>query len=261
MIHALRWARWASALVWVLLWGMLARPSWAQEAATEVDDLDRADTSLVARGLDNLSALENKPIRAISIETAGTLWKSSPRVTSVAIGTPLTASVARMAVDELLETGRFAQARADARPFEDGAILRIVVVPRRVVAGIDVSGGNLDLRRTLTAADIAVGDEVTEDRLEQIRTAIARHYRRSGYDAAKVTITPRDTAEPIEVLLDIEIEPGEQRTVARRIFVIEPKYDQVVGDLKYDYDVGRGDPVDDDALIEADNELAETLRA
>jgi outer membrane protein insertion porin family len=255
-------ARRATSVVLVLVFAtLIARPVWGQRAGAEIHDIDRADASLVARGLDGLRDLAGRPIRAISVETAGKRWKTTRTVRSVAIGTPLSADVARRAIDELLATGAFAQAFADARPFEDGVILRIVVVPRRVVATINVRGANLDVRRTLSAAEIAEDDEITEKRLDEIRTAIRRHYRRSGYDAAKVTIEARDTAEPLEVILDVDIEPGDQRRVARRIFVIEPKYDRVVGDLKYEYGVARDDPVDEDALIEADNDMAETLRS
>jgi outer membrane protein insertion porin family len=221
---------------------------------------DTVGTGLVARELDSLTQLEGKPIRAISVETAGSRWPARHTVRSVAVGTPLSAAVARRAVKELLDTGEYAQAHADARPYEDGAILRVVVLPRRIARVINVTGGALDRVRVLNAAALADGADLTEPRLEQAITAIRQLHRRYGYDDAKVSVEIADTDDPMEVLISIDITAGEARTITRRIFVIEPKFDRVVGELKSEYAVESGERIDEDALLEADNELADLLR-
>ena len=53
---------------------------------------DTAGTGLVARELDTLTTLKGKPIRGISVETAGGRWRARHTVRSVAPGTPLSDS-------------------------------------------------------------------------------------------------------------------------------------------------------------------------
>jgi outer membrane protein insertion porin family len=231
-----------------------------RRAGVEAGGVDAADTGLVTPPSDTLAALAGKPIRAVSVETVGNRWKSRPAVKSVTVGELLTHEVARRALAELLDSGAFAQGYADARAYEDGVILRLVMMPRRVVAGIRVQGDELDKQRMLNAAELAEGDEVTEPMLRRIAASVRSFYRNYGYDRAIVTVDASDTDDPMEVLLDIDIDAGERRTVTRRIFVIEPQLDRLVGDLKQDYEVGAGDDLDEDALAEADNDMVERLR-
>ncbi len=249
----------ASLLVWLTLC-LAGRAAGQEQPGREVSGFDAVDASLTARAEHQLEALAGLPIRAISVETVGRLWQQEPALTSVEIGTPLSAEVARRALSELLDTGGFAQAYADARPYGGGVILRLVAVPRRIIAGIRISGSALDVDRTLAAAEIGEGEEVTERGLSEIVADIRRFYRRYGYDDAEVRIEAKETDHPMEVLLELDIVPGEQRTISRRIFVIEPKYDRVLGPVKHDYAVETGDPIDEDVLIDADNDMAERLR-
>ena len=230
-------------------------------AGVERSGFDSAGPRLVSRSEQSISVLAGRPVRAVSVETTGTMWKSSPKLESVAIGTPLSTEVGRRAIRELLSGGGFAQAWADARPYQDGVILRVVALPRRLVAAIRVSGGSLPAERTLAAAELAEGDEITEPQMARIDAAIRRHYAEHGYDQAVVQLETQDTDDPMEVLLDVTIEPGIQRTVSRRIFVIEPALDRLVGERKHEYAVETGDEIDEDDLREADNEMADTLRA
>lgn len=229
----------------------------------EVTGFEEVTPAVIARGLENLEQLEGLPIRAVSVEELGKLWRGDPpALTTKLVGEPLGSALARAALREILASGRYAQAYADARPYEGGAILRLVALPRRIIAGIKLTGGSLEQRRTLAAAEIAEGDEVTEAGLGRVVAAVQKHYARSGYYDAKVDIQPKDTADEMQVLLEMEIEPGERRKISRRIFVIEPKFDQVLGkNLKQEYEVETGDPVDEDELREADNDMAELLRA
>lgn len=247
--------------------GAVARaqvPETTPGASTEQLGFDAMTPAVIARGLENLALLDGRPIRAVSVEELGTLWLGDvPKLSSVKPGDDLTAVRARTALRELLATGRYAQAYADARPYGEGAILRIVALPRRIVTNVDItSDGDLDERRMLESAELAVGDEITEPKLAALRADIETYYQRHGYDEAKVSIEPKETDDAMEVLLEIEIQEGPRREFSRRVFVIENKFDRVLGEsLKKEYEVETGDPVDEDDLREADNEMAETLRA
>lgn len=245
---------------------VIASPfAWAQARGSaigrerdEADSIARAD---IARGLRHLRDLEGKPIKAVSVEVVGTKWTDGFQPKSVEVGSNLTASLARRALREALDTGHFAQAYADARPYEDGAILRVVVLPRRIIAGVNLLGGRGDTRRMLQVAGLVEGEELTEPGLQRAIISMREFYLDAGYDKAKVDVDTNATDVELEVLLDIRITPGERQQVARRVFVIEPKLDEQVGDLKYRYSVGRGDAVDELKLVEADNEMADDLRA
>lgn len=227
----------------------------------ELRGIEDVDARLVAEGHAHLAALAGRPVLAVSVETVGSLFDNGKeRLESVEIGRPLRAHVARAALRELLATGRYAQAYADARPYQDGVILRLVAVPRRIVAGIRVEGAELDVDLMKRAAHIDDDSELTEASLANVRQDIAAFYRRHGYDRAVITVEPADTDDEMEVLLDVVIDAGERTEVTRRIFVIEPKLDEVVGKTKHEYEVDPGDPVDEDVLLEADNDMVERLR-
>ncbi|HHH28700.1 MAG TPA: outer membrane protein assembly factor, partial [Polyangiaceae bacterium] len=228
----------------------------------ELRGIDDVDARLVAEGRAHLAALEGRPILAVSVETTGSLFDAGKQtVKSVEIGRPLRAHVARAALRELLATGRYAQAYADARAYEDGVILRLVAVPRRIVAGLRVEGAELDVELMKRAARLDENSELTEASLEAVREDIAAFYRRHGYDHAVIEVEPSNTDDEMEVLLDITIDAGRRTEVTQRIFVIEPKLDRVVGKTKHEYEVDPGDPVDEDVLVEADNDMVERLRA
>jgi outer membrane protein assembly factor BamA len=240
----------------------LAQPAAPERGtAAEASGIEAADAALVAPEAPSaLEALAGKPVRGVSVETVGRLWQERPTLRSIANGEPLSGAVARRALRELLDTGDFAHATADARPYEDGVILRIVAVPRRIVSTVEVEGGVLELPATLAAARIAEGGELTEALLGQIPALVRRHYRRLGYDRASVQVELRDTDDPRRVALTLRIDPGEERTVTRRVFVVEPRLDALVGDLRDEYDVEEGDRLDEEALAEADGALADKLQ-
>jgi len=236
-------------------------PAPASQGSPESLGLEEVDARLVSEGRDHLKALDGLPILAVSVETTGTLFEARKEtVSSVEIGRPLRAHVARAALRELLATGRYAQAHADARPYEDGVILRLVVVPRRIIAAIRVEGAELDTELMNRAAELSEKSEITERSLDRAKKDIAAFYALHGYDRAVIEVTANDTDDEMEVLLDIEIDAGRRTEVTQRIFVIEPALDRVVGETKHEYAVERGDPVDEDVLVEADNEMVDLLR-
>ncbi|MBW2456249.1 MAG: hypothetical protein JRI68_17145, partial [Deltaproteobacteria bacterium] len=223
-------------------------------AGAERDGIDGVAARLLGSTPQHLKDLEGKPVRAISVESSGTRWPAKATIRSVTLGEPLSAQVCRRALRELLDSGGYAQAYADARPFQDGVVLRLVVVPRRRIATISVEGGSLSRERTLETAGLEEGGEITEPLMDEATEHVRDLYGSYGYDDAQVRISTSDTDDPRQVLLTLDITPGEQRSISQRIFVIEPKYDRVLGDLKREYAVESGDQIDEDELVDANNE-------
>ncbi|MBM4357160.1 MAG: BamA/TamA family outer membrane protein [Deltaproteobacteria bacterium] len=232
----------------------------APVAGGETTGFDSADVDLVAPRSGDLTELEGRPIVGVSVETAGRRWKERVSLTSVPLGTPLSAEVARRAMDELLATGRFAQAYADARPHPLGTVLRVVGVPRRLVAQLTVDAPTLPSARVKTALGLALGSEVTEPILREARSRLLELYRRFGYPHAKVTLTTGDTDAADRILVRVAVATGKPERIARRVFVIEPAQEPAVGALRARYRFGEGDVASEEALREADAELTDLLR-
>jgi outer membrane protein assembly factor BamA len=204
--------------------------------------------------------LVGKPVRRVEVITIGDRWAGPLAVTAVRPGDPATGEAARRLMREALATGRFARANVEAYAESGGVVLRLNVLPRRLVATIQLDGGALDRGETLEAADVAAGGEVTAPRLTEIASRIRHFYEVHGFSSAQVRVDATDTDKPENVVLKIEIEPGKPRTISQRVFVIDPVLDREVGDLKSAYKQNRGARVDEPALGEADRDLAETLR-
>lgn len=204
-------------------------------------------------------ALYGQPIVSVDVRVLGARWKSAPPVTALEIGKPLSGDVVRQAIRDALGTGGFANGAAEASAVEGGVALTLVVLPRRLVGGFEVNGGELDKAQTLKAMGIGVEDEVTEPSLDEIRLRVLGFYSEHGYTDASVDIRAVDVDDPLHVLLAIDIAAGEPREVAQRVFVIEPLEDAEVGELKRSYGVRSGDRIDEAELTEADRDLSDVL--
>ncbi|XXX78857.1 POTRA domain-containing protein [Sorangium sp. So ce134] len=226
----------------------------SSDAGTEATDVPSLQQPLA------LGELVGKPIVRIDVAALGDRWQIVSPVTSVELGEPLSPDAARRAMRELLASGNFARAAAEAYLLQDGAALRIIVVPRRRIATVQISGGALDRQDTLAAAGIAEDGEITAAALAEIGPRIRAFYAEHGYPSAAVTVRAVDTDEPSQIVLALNIEAGAPRVVSQRVFVVDPRADRELGSLKESYRLGVGARVDEPALAEADREMAELLR-
>ncbi|WP_437969144.1 POTRA domain-containing protein [Sorangium sp. So ce260] len=224
------------------------------EAGTEATDVPSLQQPLA------LGELVGKPIVRIDVAAQGDRWQTVSPVTSVELGEPLSPDAARRAMRELLASGNFARASAEAYLVPDGAALRIVVVPRRRIATIQITGGALDRQDTLEAAGIAEDGEITAAALAEIAPRIRAFYTQHGYPAAAVTVRAVDTDDTSQIILALNVEAGAPRVVAQRVFVVDPRASRELGSLKESYGLGAGARVDEPALAEADRAMAELLR-
>lgn len=205
-------------------------------------------------------ALVGKPIRRVEVVVTGGRWTTPPGITGVHLGEPLSLEAARRAMREVLAGGQIARANVETFAEGDGAALRVHVLPRRLIVRIQTSGGALDTAAALDAAEVSDGGEITAPLLGLISTRIRRYYAQHGFPSAAVTADTTDTDDPASVVLSIQITPGAPQTLSRRIFVIDPRVDREVGDLKSKYRVTPGTRLDEPTLADADRELGELLR-
>lgn len=209
----------------------------------------------------SLGGFAGRSITRIEVLAVGGRWEEQPKPRFVSPGDTLTSELARRAMLELTDTGRFANVSAEAEADGDGVLLRIKVVPRRLVASIRISGGVLDADETLRAARVRTGSELTAAELAAIARRVEIAYVRSGYPRVAVRIDAIDTDDPMRVVLDLDIVPGEPRRIDSRRFMVwpSPKVDGLP-ELLSAYGVSVGDRADEDELAAADHELEKNLR-
>jgi outer membrane protein insertion porin family len=263
MVRTARVVRLAAAVL-ALVACLAPRVAVAQELPREIGEessgFDNATADMLAPPDEHVAELAGRPVLGVSVETSGRRWQSKPALSSVPLGAPLTPELARAAVREILGSGGFAQAYADARVYQDGVILRVVALPRRIAAEVLLDAAAVPAQRVRATLGIATGGEITEPILRDVRSRVLELYRRHGYDRARVTITSSDTDDPMKVLVKVTATAGPPRRVSRRIFVVGPTFQRFVEGLYDRYGVSAGDVADEDDLVEADGDFAETLR-
>lgn len=250
----------------------------AERAALAPEDASQIVSAADLAAPDGLERFTGKPILRVETGTVGGLWPSQPRVTAVHAGEPFSGEAARRAVREVMATGRFARAGVEAYPEDGGVVLRLALLPRRVIATLTLSGGALDRAETLEAAGLSEGGEVTAPALDQAEHRIAALYASHGFPRATVSADATDTDDPERAVVSIEIEPGPPLLITRRTFVVDPVMQAEVGNLRARYEVdpalnvfeevlrkigfpiAAGTRADEPTLADADRELADLLR-
>jgi outer membrane protein insertion porin family len=253
--------------VWIAFAGCLALgfllPRWAvaqEDAGTFVPIEELSSLSIPDDELSLDPSVLGLPIVKVEVKSRGTRWRAPIEVKSVTFGELLTPSVARRAMKELADTGGFTDLAAFAEKGTGGVVLRVLGTPSRRVVSIRVDGGILERSETISATKIAVFDRVSDGDLELLPSRVRELYAKRGYAKAVVSVQAVELDDPLDVLIVITVEPGVAREVTQRIFVIEPRFDAHVGDLKFDYEVSAGDRADESALEDADRDLAQKLR-
>ncbi len=202
------------------------------------------------------------PLAAVHVRVVGGLWEEEFVVRRARAGELVSAELARRAMNELFATGRVADARAFVeRPTADAAVLVIEVVPRRLVAGVTLSGSPLPADTLESSLGLREDDEVTAYSLERVAEAAERTLGEAGYPDARVVIVPEETDDPLRVLLSVRVEPGPPRRIASLAFEVAPSPPHPeTGALLRSYAVSPGARQDVAALKRADEELQARLR-
>jgi outer membrane protein insertion porin family len=249
-MHAPRARRLCQALALVLCVLLAASGAAAQARVPEL------------RPPPDLTKVAGRVLSRVEVVVSGSRWAAvRPRVRAEP-GQVLSPELVRRSLDDLLETGKFADARAEVEAEGDGVVLRLVVTPRRVIADVRVTGGVLPDDVLLRAIGIQVGRELTSDDVARLSQRLRGEHARHGFPAARATVTVIDTDDPLRVALRLDLQPGPPRRIADRRFLAWPDpNDPVLRGLLGDYALGRGDRADEEQLEVADRELERLLRA
>ena len=210
----------------------------------------------------DLSALSGRPLTRVEVAVQGKRWRGERPSVRAEAGQLLSPELVRRSLDELLESGKFGDARAEVEADGDGVRLRILVTPRRVIADVRVTGGVLAEDLLLRAVRVQVGKELTEDDLERIRVRLRDEHAKHGFPNARATLLAIDTDDPLQVALRIDLEPGAPQRINSRKFYAWPDPDEpVLRGLLGQYGANRGDRADEEQLEAADRKFEQLLRA
>lgn len=211
----------------------------------------------------DLSPFVGRPISRVEIRSRGSWGAGAVRSPgALRAGDPFDVEQARLALRELLDAGRVADASLSvvADGDGDGVAVIVEVVPALVVRTTRLEGGVLDTAETMRSAGVRGDMLLTEAGLARTREAVRAFYEARGFHGTRVGARTTPASEPGEVDLLLEVEPGEVRLVDLRVFVIEPEVDAELRGLQRQYAVETGDRADEDALELADRDLADLLR-
>ncbi len=208
----------------------------------------------------DLSEFENQPLSGVLVETMGDLWDKPASVRSVKKGDVISGELVRRALRELDRTGNYADLRAELK--RDGAELYLVirVRPRKLVAQVRFKGGLLQNTDESRALGLTSGDAVTDLELERSRLRLVKLYKDSGYPHAGVAVFPEDTDEAREVLVRVEIQPGEPQPISKVRFSVAPSpHHPALSKLLSTYRLEEGDRLDAKQILDENEELTERL--
>src|SRR6185503_21347209 len=163
---AWRWRFWPVLLAWMCALALLtrAKEACAEETLGTEGPLSIPITPAVALPPDLLG----RPVTRLEVVTAGGRWQASEQLRRTPLGQPLSPAYARAVLREILATGRYAEASASALAYGSGALLRVTVLPRRIVTELRVTGGGLDTALVLEAAGVVPGDDITVQTLPTV---------------------------------------------------------------------------------------------
>lgn len=242
-----------------VLWVLAAVFSWLVPTQGLAAD---GDTPLVLHPAPDLSKYVGQPITGIQVLTEGGRWASTPVIEYARVGQLLSQDLVRRVLQELGDTGHYADLRSSVENDAGGVRLTIHVVPRRLIANIRVSAGTIDQDDVLRAAAARQGEALTASELTAMQGRIMELYVRRGYDRAHVVVDALDTDDPGSILLVIDVTPGKPRVIARRRFGVWP--DPTAKGMPEGlatYGIGAGDRANEDALNDADRALELDLKA
>jgi len=198
--------------------------------------------------------------RVVDVRVTGeTSGATGARDVGIPVGAPLTRRLLRTTVQQLLESGRWADVQIDAVAEGSGVALIVQLVPRIVITRVDVIGNAVlsdeDVEQVLA---LGIDRELQQGQLAALAEAVAAAYVERGYADARITLRLRDTDDPTRKVLRVRVAEGEPVRVTRYAW----DGDTPPGDLDLPGAIGiePGDVLDRTRLRDGVREAARELR-
>lgn len=140
---------------------------------------------------------------------------AGPDIIGIPPGELLDRGVVRAAIARLLRSGRWVDVQVEAEPATNGVVLVFYLEPRIFVRRIEVRGiEQLDEQNVRDALGVGVGAEVRVDAMPMLEASVRRAYAERGYLGTRVSVRFRDTDDPSQRVLLVEIDEGGPTRIA-----------------------------------------------
>jgi len=250
--------------------GAFPGPVWAQPAA-EVFPIPKAAPAEARPQVPSLApppdwaGLEGKRIVRVSVVLEGNIWADvrMPAVARPKVGETLTHAATRQALEDLLESGRFASGWVAVQPENGGVAVVVHLLPRKLIDRLDVDlhGARLPRDEVLREADLSDGGELVGADAGDAPRRIERYFALHGYPAAKASIQTRETDDPLRALVLVDVDAGPPRRIDQRHFYVFGANEADVLAVAGSYAAGAGDRADEPILDRADVSIESALHA
>lgn len=152
----------------------------------------------------------------------------------VQVGDRVSSAQVRRVMRELLDTGKYASVRGETHERPDGKVrLLIYVFERKVVARIDVNGGELATEQVLAALGLRVNQELTRAGLDEAAAQVRLLYVERGFPQVSVSGAFNDLPEPLRSVVTVTVAPGPPSLITSTSFDLPtpalPVADELVG--------------------------------
>lgn len=186
-----------------------------------------------------------------------------PSIGVLKAGDILTHELVRGAMQEVLATGAFADARAELKAEGGGVRVTIVVTPRKVIDNIraDLHGAPLDPDELLRDLDLTTDGELVASDLPGLDARLEALIQRHGFPAPRVAITTRGTNDPLRVVVDVSASVGAPRRIERRVIYATGATKEEIEDAERFYSMKTGMRADEHLLAAADAALEARIRS
>jgi outer membrane protein assembly factor BamA len=209
-----------------------------------------------------LEEFRGKPITAIEIVVQGNRAAPPGELQQVKKGQAFSPEVARLAIQELLDSGRYADVRAEVENAGAGVRLRLTALPRYLIDRVEVSGSPLPVEQLLKQESIKIGDDITAPDLPRVEAILRAELERRGFPEAEVHVSALDTDDPLEIVVNVEVRAGRPLKIQDLWFGVWPDPDAPgLRELLKEYGVRERDRADAETLTVADAELEAKLKA
>jgi outer membrane protein insertion porin family len=178
-------------------------------------------------------------------------------------GDILTHELLRGAMQEVLATGAFADARAELETKDGGVHVDIVVTPRKVIDSVhvDLHGAPIDEGELLRDLDLPTDGELVASDLPGLVARLEAILQRRGFPAPQVAITTRPTNDPLRVVVDVSASVGAPRRIERRVIYPTGATKEEIEDAERFYAMKTGMRADETLLAAADAALEARIRS
>jgi len=186
----------------------------------------------------------------------------APAISQMRPGDRITPALVRRAIAEALASGYFAEAHVEIVKEGTGVRAILHVMPRKVIDSIklELHGAPVDGVELLRESELSNEGEIVASEIPRYRGRIEATLQRRGFPAPTVTITTRETDDPLRDVVLVDVVAGAPRRIERRVLYPFGGTQTAIEDAEKAYTVKTGARADEFALETADAALQTQIR-